>query len=405
MYKFLKCRTARLVTVVFICLMTFQTVSAKQLELKTSQEGKGLNHKIIVESPGNFRLAFENGLNYGLSQWFDLKHDPDALFDLTDNATNYIPVHEQGALFNQCLNPDDLIAHVAGAKNHFKEVPRSIKVLERSPIKVVLENSHHPMLGKKNEGLLFKTRYTIYPDGKIFIKNTLIAIEAQDITMWRNSIVGLSDPTYKVNTDSGKMIIEADKTMTDKSKKWKTDQWSGYQLNLPDWRSYEIISNTENTLALGKQISGANKPLLAGDYKIDSRRTKFGWLRGDSVAFPKTWHEKTSKFIYAYWDPSTPEPYKSWSSASIMLVPSPANEKQGFGAGIHGWKGFKRMYYEYGSFSMKKDESISQEYLLVLGSNTSKVLPDLRSREVALKIAEEYRATCTNKSSYPSAGI
>ena len=36
------------------------------------EDGVGIDHKITVESAGNFRLAFESGLNYGLSQWFDL---------------------------------------------------------------------------------------------------------------------------------------------------------------------------------------------------------------------------------------------------------------------------------------------------------------------------------------------
>ena len=378
--------------VMFFMLTT--TALAAPLSLKTSEQGEGLSHKVIVESPGNFRIAFENGLNYGLSQWFDLYHDPQALIDLTDNATNYIPYHEQGALFNQCLNPDDLIAHVAGAKNQFKDVARSLTILESGPDKVVLENAHHPMLGKKNESLLFKTRYTIYPDGKIYIKNTMHAIEPQEITMWRNSIVGLSDPTYKVNTEAGEFIVKGEKTILDASKKWKIDQWKGYQFNLPDWRSFDIVSNTHDTLVLGQQIAGASKALSGGTYKIDSNPIKYGWLRGDSVAFPKQWHEKMSKFIYAHWDPATPEPYKNWTSASIMLVPSPKNEKQGFGAGIHGWKGFKRVYYEYGGFSMKKDESISQDYLMVLGSNNNENLADLRSTEVANQVADQYHDFC-----------
>ena len=189
---------------------------------------------------------------------------------------------------------------VSGAKNQFKDVPRSIKILESGPVRVVLENAHHPMLGKKNEQILFKTRYTIYPNGKIFISNTFSASADQQITMWRNSIVGLSDPTYKVHTESGEMIVVENNKIIEKDKKWKVNQWKGLQLNLPDWRSFDILSNTEDTLVLGKQVAGGKKALAGGKYKIDSNPLKFGWLRGDSVAFPKQWHQNSAKYIYAY---------------------------------------------------------------------------------------------------------
>jgi hypothetical protein len=370
--------------------MSVNWVCAAPLTLKTTQEGQGLSHRVIVESPANFKLVFENGLNYGLSQWFDLHHDPKALIDLTDNPIVPETPNEQGALFNQCLNPDDMIAHVAGARSLFKDVLRSIKIIEQGPLRVILENRHHPMFGRiKNDGLLFKTRYTIYADGKIFINNMLIGLKAQQITMWRNSIVGLSDPSYKANTLQGQMTVVNNKVI-DKTQNWRVNQWVGFQLNLPDWRSFNIKSNTKDTLVLGRKIAGSNKPISAGPYELDSKQVKYGWLRGDEIAFPHQWHKDNASFIYASWDPTTPAPNTNWTSASIMLVPAPGNEKQGHGVGLHGWRGFKRMYYEYGGFYLKKDQTISQDYMLVLGSNSNKNLPDLRHHNNATKTAKKY---------------
>ncbi|NRA40370.1 MAG: hypothetical protein HRU15_19660, partial [Planctomycetes bacterium] len=80
--------------------------------LKLTEQGEGLNHRVIIEAPHVFRIAFENKLNYGLSQWFDLSNRQQKDIDISQNHTDYLPIHEQGALFNQCLNPHDLIGHV-----------------------------------------------------------------------------------------------------------------------------------------------------------------------------------------------------------------------------------------------------------------------------------------------------
>ena len=73
-----------------------------------------------------------------------------------------------------------------------------------------------------------------------------------------------------------------------------------------------------------------------------------------------------------------------------MLVPAPNNVKQGGGVGIHGWKGFKRMYYEYGQFTLKKGEAVSQEYLMVLGSNKNKKPAGFKAKGMTDREAEFY---------------
>lgn len=320
-----------------MCLGCF-SVYAENVGLKLSETGKGLDHTVAVESPGLFKLGFENGLNYGLTQWYDLVNDPQAKIDISQNHTGYLPEHAQGALFNQCLNPDDLIGHVVSARNQFKETPRSIKILEKGPARVVLENSYHPMLGKQNIELLFNTHYVIYPTGKIYIKNTFTALSPQEITMWRNSVLGLGDPAYQTKADTGTVELSGENVLTDKTKKWKVDQWKGFQVNLPGWISFEIDSNTENTLKVGKQVAGGKK-LTGGKYSIATQQTKYGWLRGDSVTFPKSWHKGSADFIFACWDKSSPSPYTDWTKASIMLSPFPGNPKQGEHVGLHGWGG------------------------------------------------------------------
>ncbi|MGB2454614.1 MAG: hypothetical protein ACPIG7_08480 [Akkermansiaceae bacterium] len=81
--------------------------------VKVSEPGSGLNHEVAVEVASRFRVVFEARKNYGITKWFDLNGDPTARTELLANPTNYIPQHAQGALFNQCVDPGDLIGHIA----------------------------------------------------------------------------------------------------------------------------------------------------------------------------------------------------------------------------------------------------------------------------------------------------
>jgi len=358
--------------------------------LTLSEDGEGLDHIVTVESRDLFKLGFENGLNYGLTQWFDLVADPQAERDLSQNHTGYLPEHAQGALFNQCLNPHDLIGHVVSARRQFKKTPRSIKVLERGPVRVVVENSYHPMLAKQDTDLLFNTRYVIYPTGKIFIVNTLTALEMQEITMWRNSVLGLGDPSFDIRSDAGVATLSGERELSVPGKHWKPDVWRGRQVTLPGWTAFEIVGNSATTLTIGRQLSGS-KPLSGGNYVIGSQATVFGWLRGDSVTFPKTWHKEPAEFLFCNWDKATPPPLTDWTQASIMLVPFPGNPRQGGGGGLHGWKGYKRLYYEFGTFSLQKNESVTQYYMMQLGTEHSGILPHIGSRDAARVYADDYR--------------
>lgn len=96
----------------------------------------------------------------------------------------------------------------------------------------------------------------------------------------------------------------------------------------------------------------------------------YGWIRCDSTTQPVSYHREPASFVFAFWDPATPEPYSTWTSASILLVPDADNPRQGHGGRLHGWRGCKRLYYEYGEIVLKAGDSITQNYLIQLAPAT-----------------------------------
>jgi hypothetical protein len=149
----------------------------------------------------------------------------------------------------------------------------------------------------------------------------------------------------------------------------------------------EILDNTENELVLEKN----RHVLIDGKYTIQSDDLKYGWLRADSINNPLSWHKNPADFIFTYWDDkNTPAPFKEWSKASIMLVPMSNNPKQGHGGSKHGWAGFKRLFYGYGKFDMKKDEEIIQYYMMQLGSSVTEKLPDINTIKIGRRLADPY---------------
>ena len=106
---------------------------------------------------------------------------------------------QSSRIFNQCLNPDDLIAHVTSGGSLHKDVPRSFRILSRQLDEIEVESIYSPMLGKANADLVFTTRYKISGSGQIDVHNTMRAKSPQTITMWRNAIITLGDPTYQTS--------------------------------------------------------------------------------------------------------------------------------------------------------------------------------------------------------------
>lgn len=248
---------------------------------------------------------------------------------------------------------------------------------------------------------MLKTAYTIYPTGRIGIIHSIKSEEKQVIELWRNSTISLGDPSYRFDgVAKGNGTLKGT-VVADPSQCWKSDEFAGMQVNFPDWITYEILGNSATELNLGRQLTGG-KSASDGSYWINSRNGKYGWLRCSDLQSPYSWQGSVSEYLREYWDPSTPEPYRNWTKASIMLVPKPDNPKQG-GQGIHGWDRFKRFYYEHGRFDMNAGETITQFYMIQLGTSGDKLLPDLSEPETARIHAASYRNPATLEFSSGSA--
>ena len=378
-------------------VLTFSALSimAHSPKLELSETGEGSNHKVMVTSPNLFKMGFENNMCYGATVWYDLVNDPDAKNCITKSKSGFITPSAQGAFINQVLMPKDFIAHIESP--YHKQAPRSIEIVEKGPARVIIKNKLRPLFSHNvADNIEFQTAYTIYPTGRIYIKSTLIGIKESKITLWRNSTITMPDPTYNTAPiDSGTATeVKDGKVFIDSTKKWKKDRWKGHCLSLPKWTTYEIEGNNETTLFIGKRLSGKT-PLGKEKYSIISHKNKHGWLRADSVNNPHSWHRDPAEFIFMYWDKSTPTPFTNWTKASILLAPRPGNPKQGGGAGLHGWKGTKRLYYEFGKFDLAKDEKVTQFYMVQLGTENSKYLPNIRTKKVGAEYANDYRTPAT----------
>lgn len=372
-------------------LGAMDSVSA-QTVVTVSESGTGLGHEVTVEAPGRFRLIFEASKNYGITRWFDLCGDPAGKTDLLANPTDYIPAHAQGALFNHCLNPGDLIAHVAAAGCQHPDVPRSIKIVDCPSDRAVIENRFSPMLGTANQDLVLTTRYVIHADGRIYVRSTLTALAAQQITLWRNCIVTLGDPTFDTKTAVDLMAeLATPNQLSVGAVDWRPDEWAGYVAEQDGYRCYDIVRNTRDLLTVNPQ--NPDKRPGPGLLSLRSNPTVYGWLRCDSISQPIQWHRDPAEFIFAYWDPKTPEPYRDWTKASILLVPHPMNQRQGHGGLLHGWRGCKRMFFETGPFDLAPGESVTQRYLIRLGSGADEALPDLSRLSTCRRLADDYLKT------------
>ena len=369
---------------------------ARSPQLVVTETGQGtIDHVVTVESPQHFRLGLAAGMNYGISQWYDLVNDPAGSLNIAHRPND--SEADQASLFNQVLNPGDLIGHILIAKYLFKDAPRACRILESNAARVRIETEYHPMFGHGiNPKLHFRTTYTIYASGRIGIMHSLTADETQVIELWRNSVISLGDPTYFLaSLRKGVGTMPDETTLLDSTQHWQPGQWAGRQVNFPGWITYEIMDNTSTELKLGRKLSGA-RSAAAGPYEINSQPGKFGWLRCTDQQSPYVWQKTASEFLRMYWDPATPEPNRNWTKASIMLAPRPDNPRQG-GQGIHGWDRFKRFYYECGKFEIPAGSPITQYYMLQLGTANDALLPDLSHPDAARALADNYRTPSTLK--------
>lgn len=364
-----------------------------QAGLVVNEVGGGTpDHTLYIESPGHFRLAAVRAMNYGLSEWYDLANDPDGRLNILHRPDG--TEGDQGSLFNQVINPGDLIGHIRNLGNMFQEVPRECVVVEKNAVRVILKTSYYPMLNRGiNTNLILQTTYTVYATGRIGVENTMSSLTDQTIDMWRNSTLSFGDPTYHFQpVVKGTGRVEG-RRVRDASANWKVNEYAGFQANFPDWVSYEITANTSNEFVIGRRLSG-QKEAADGPYTIVSDAAKFGWLRCSDRQSPYCWQSPVSDYLRMYWDPATPAPFTHWTRASIVLVPKPDNPAQG-GQSTHGWDRFKRFYYEHGTLHLKAHEGVTQRYLIQLGTGGDSLLPDLTLESAARRVADEYRVPTT----------
>ena len=114
-----------------------------------------------------------------------------------------------------------------------------------------------------------------------------------------------------------------------------------------------------------------------------------GWVRSTPTQSPYEYLKRTEPFIYAYWSDKTPEPYRDWARASILLVPDPKNPIKGKQS-RHSWKGFKRWFYEAENVRMAAGQTITQNYMIQLGTKGSARLPNIDNAATATAIARAY---------------
>jgi hypothetical protein len=349
-------------------------------------------HRFFIEAPGEFRIGFVRAMNYGLSEWYDLHHDPDAKSNLTRRDLGKAANGFQGALFNQVINPHDVIAHIGLAGTRFKDVEKTLEIIEDGPLRVIVEASYYTMLSSTvSKEFKLRTRYAIYPTGRIYIRNTLTFEADYTLTTWRHATISLGDPqhyAYGTKEKGTAELVDA-ATIRNPTAQWPPGALKNMVLQQPKWNTWLITDNTETQLTVGRQLSGRDA-LAPGAYEIGSSETVYGWLRGNSVTNPHAWSNKSAAFAFVYWDKTTPAPYADYSRASLLLAPAPENRFGGSPA-LHSWLGFKRYYYG-GDMKIpgKKGEAIVQHYFIQLGAEESALLPDIRTADVGRPFATSY---------------
>jgi hypothetical protein len=302
-------------------------------ELTLVDVGTGLNRVVTIDSVGLFRLVFEAADNWGLSQWYDLVHDPTGSTNLVGPACGSgspypctdVTTAEPG-LFQWVFygtTPDDPKLYTRSAYYYFANLSRTFTILEQTRERIVVEAVSHPAVTSQGtlDNVTGTVRYTIYPDGRLYIHSILSVRQAQTATGWFNAIMGLEDP--------------------------------GHQGEVPPDRA--------------------------------------GWIRASATQNPYTYVTGAEPYVFAYWSPNTPAPYANFSRASILLVPRAGNRLQGKQI-IHSWSNFVRWGYGMQTLSLPAGGSVTQDYLIQLGTQNSSVLPNINTSAVADPIAAAYQA-------------
>jgi hypothetical protein len=313
-------------------------------QLSYMDTGTGINEVVTITSANQFKLTFSAADNWGLDGWYDLVNDPSATTNL---ALAYsvngpgTPCFIESGLSQMTIYGDNdkkLFIHEAGCA--FPNATRSLTILDSSPSRIAIQTSGQPMDGggpNIDTNITGTVTYYIYPNGQIYVTDSIHATNAVDL-----SCSGGCDLLF------------------------------GFM--------------------------GLNDPAQTGTVPPDS---KVGWIRATSSTNP--WNNGTTAnehYLFAYWDPTTPA-YGGFTKASIMLVLGPVVNAGGSTFGYaqirHSWGcgtgcGTVRWGYRMvNAPNMAASQTITQNFLMQLGTQGSAILPNLTSSAVCDPIANAYR--------------
>jgi hypothetical protein len=295
--------------------------------------GSGLSRKVTVESKGLFRLVFEAADNWGIAQWYDLVNDPSAQTNLTGPGYG---------------------------------VNRDISTAEPGLFQQVFYGTtpDDPKLYTRAAGYYFPN----HPRTFNILENSASRVVVQSISSPVASAVGVlsnvtADVTYYIYPN-GKIYVHS---VLRVAAAQTASEWRCATLGLSDPTSADPYTSPDST----------------------------GWIRSSTTQNPYHYVGAVESYIFAYWRASTtPAPYTNFTKASVLLVPKPNNPNQGI-QGRHNWRGWKRWYYANVPLNMAAGQSLTQDYLIQLGTQGSSVLPNINSSAVAGPIAQAYFANPT----------
>ena len=379
--------------------------------LKFTESGAGVEHQIHVEIPGKVRVGFENGMGYGLTQWFDLAHDPEAKTDLAHNPVivhpgqrsqwpvddkmyRWLQFIEQGSLINTVYYTPDWHSYIVGLKDKFKNLPRSCAIIEKNAVRVVLESRCVPTYSTApvdDAGPYAEdtARYHIYANGRILARTTSRFRKEFTAKVVRYGVIGLGDPTFfdsEWSENAGLQLVDSTHARLE-SAGWTPGVWKGRLLRVKKdgkEQKAEILGNTEDVLTL-KSIEPVSAPLqwcLAADGR------KYGWLRSTNEQDPFVYTGRIAKYIFVHWDKTTPAPWTDWSHASVLLVPHP-NQK--YDSNLpHNLKWYKRHDFQKHDVLFEADKEQAHLWMMQLGTEGDALLPDIASIPAAARQAKWY---------------
>jgi hypothetical protein len=302
-------------------------------QVRLVDSGSGLSRTVTVESTGLFRLVFEASDNWGIAQWYDLVNDPSAKTNLTGPGygVNKDISTAEPGLFQQVF---------------YGTTPDDPKLYTRAA-------SHYFPKSPRTFNIL---------------ENSPSRVVVQAISSPVTSAVGvlsnvIAEVTYFIYPN-GKIYVHSVLRVRNAQ---TASEWRCATLGLSDPTSTEPYSGPDST----------------------------GWIRSSATKNPYDYADATERYIFAYWRASTtPAPYTNFTRASVLLVPKRGNPNQGI-QGRHNWSGWKRWYYAYGPLNLAAGQSVTQDYLIQLGTQGSPMLPNINSRAVADPIAQAYFANPT----------